>query len=502
MSSEPSRAQEAVPDSALAAALGRIDGVPISLDEVRRLARERAPSIAEAEAAVRVAEAAVRFERGVFDPELFAEMGRARTEQASASPFSGASVLTSTDVLGQSGLRALLPTGTEVAATLNATSLETNSRFAALNPQYNAFGEISVRHRLLAGGSTSVRAGSRAAEQRFDAVLARGRDTYNAVAALAEDLYWSLFAAERDLAVQFLVRDNAASVLEQARLRVEAGLAGQNQVENARVFLAEQELGLLDRQEALDFVSDQLSSLIGAYPAPGSPRFKPAHGPTGLHVAETADSLVARASRHNPTLLALGYERTALEIRLRGAKQDRMPRVDLVAALRSNGLSGAGRTIVFGSDTLLTAQDGNFFDTWRQVGEFRYPRWSVGIDFRMPLGGRRPGSEVERLEAEVARIEAQQEIVVRDLEEQVRFHQRSIENSTQRREIARTGVEASQRQVELGLIEYRSGRTTAFELVRLGADLAAAERRYSQELIRAARAAAALRRLVGESDVR
>ena len=47
------------------------------------------------------------------------------------------------------------------------------------------------------------------------------------------------------------------------------------------------------------------------------------------------------------------------------------------------------------------------------------------------------------------------------------------------------------------MLEYESGRTSAFELVRLGGDLAAAQQRYSRALVRTARAAAVLRVLTG-----
>ena len=66
--------------------------------------------------------------------------------------------------------------------------------------------------------------------------------------------------------------------------------------------------------------------------------------------------------------------------------------------------------------------------------------------------------------------------------------------------LAREGVEASFEQVRIGLIEYDNGRTTAFEVVRLGADLASAQRRLSEALVRAATAAADLRYLTAESS--
>ncbi|HET7497986.1 MAG TPA: hypothetical protein VFM00_06775, partial [Candidatus Eisenbacteria bacterium] len=64
-----------------------------------------------------------------------------------------------------------------------------------------------------------------------------------------------------------------------------------------------------------------------------------------------------------------------------------------------------------------------------------------------------------------------------------------------RLDAARRGVAASIEQVRIGVLEYNYGRTTAFELSRLSADLAAAQQRYSQALVRTARAAAQLRYL-------
>jgi len=60
---------------------------------------------------------------------------------------------------------------------------------------------------------------------------------------------------------------------------------------------------------------------------------------------------------------------------------------------------------------------------------------------------------------------------------------------------ATDGVEAALEQLRVGTIEYRNGRTTAFELVRLGADVATSQERYSQALVSAAKAAADLRYL-------
>ena len=48
---------------------------------------------------------------------------------------------------------------------------------------------------------------------------------------------------------------------------------------------------------------------------------------------------------------------------------------------------------------------------------------------------------------------------------------------------------------QVTICNFRNGRSRAFELVRLAADFAQAQQRYSQELVRNAKAAATLKQL-------
>jgi outer membrane protein TolC len=105
------------------------------------------------------------------------------------------------------------------------------------------------------------------------------------------------------------------------------------------------------------------------------------------------------------------------------------------------------------------------------------------------------------LTAEVERMRERFEAARRSLEEDVRASYRELSRSAQRVALAREGVDASLEQVRIGVLQYRNGQSTAFEVVRLGADLASAQQRYSQALVRAARAAADVKRLTGGSAV-
>jgi outer membrane protein TolC len=177
------------------------------------------------------------------------------------------------------------------------------------------------------------------------------------------------------------------------------------------------------------------------------------------------------------------------------AAWEALPGVDLVAGLGGNGLAGTSREVIFGTDTLRTTVSGGFGDAVKQAVNRDFPTWHVGLEVNIPLGFRRGWGEQDRAEAEVTIAEQRYTAAKRVLDAEVRAGCRDIANGRKRLDAAREGVAAAQEQVRIGLIEFQNGRATAFELVRLGADFAVAQQRYSQALVRSAKAAAALRQL-------
>lgn len=481
------------PGQALEETLAAIEGEDLSLAEAIDLALIEAAMVREARAGLEAAESTIIRERGGFDPELFLDLAHADLDMPTASFFSGAEVLETEETSAVGGVRIDLPTGTEIEVSLTSLRSTTNSDFASLNPQYDSFTSLTIRHPLLAGAGAAAREELSFAERRLEAAHARYADAVFGVRGAVEALYWDLYAAERDLAVQILIRSRAASLLEEAQLRAEVGLVGPGQVANARVFLAEQQLAELDRQERLDAFSDSLASLIGRRPGEGHSRFHPLDEPFRHVALEPVEDLVLRALEHNQLLLAARHEIAARDVRVEAARLRARPTVNLFGSLGHRGLSGEGQDIIFGDTVFRNETSGNITDAWSQIRGWDYPSWSLGLEFLLPVGLRQDRGEYQRLQAEVDRAEQQLLDAERLLEEEVRASHREIVNGTRRLEAATDGVDAALEQVRIGLIEFRNGRITAFELVRLGADMASAQQRYSDALVRTAKAAARLR---------
>jgi len=493
----PQSALAASPDSALAAAIEGLPGERLLLDDAVADAAGQATEARIAEAEMVAATNAVRREKGAFDPELFGSGHWYGADTPSASLFAGADVLQTESSNYEAGARMRLRLGTELSASLNSLRTTTNSAFSTLDPEYQAFGALTLRQPLLKGFGPSASGDLSFAERNLDSASSRYDGAVLAVRAEVETAYWELYAAERNHAVTLLIRDRAAAFHEDAKLRAKAGMIGPSNVANAEFFLTEAEQTLLDTEEQLDRFSDRLATLMGRRPS--DLRYRSGDEPPTTFPTVSRDELVAVVLRRNPDLQALGSDADALRALEKGSVWDARPTLDLIGSLGGSGLSGTPQDVFFPGDPnpVRTDIDGDRGDSVNQAVGRDFPNWNVGFVFAIPLGNREGKGERDRLRAQIVR--AEQDILAgrRLLEEEVRAQHREVERGTKRLAIATRGVAASIKQVEIGMIEYNNGRTTAFEIVRLAADLATAQQRYSDALVRTASAAAVLRQLSG-----
>jgi outer membrane protein len=482
----------AAADSALVRALESLGGQPLSLDDALAAAHGEATAIREATAARDAAAGSASRERGAFDPVLFGSLKILSDDVPAASPFSGADVVETRERRASAGARWKLPIGTEFRAVLESSRLESNSSFASLEPEITTSGRLEMRQPLLkgfgpaaSGDRTSAKATLAAADSRLD-------DAIRTVDADVTGAYWDLYAAERDLAVQRLIVERGEAFLQQADRRTRAGLGGPDEMATARAFLAEQRIVEIDREEGLEAASDRLSSLLGVAQ---TERFHPVTEPSREIDVESEETVLERALSAHDGLVAARRDLEAREAEASAARWDALPSLDVTGSVGGNGLGGTPQPVDFGGATILSQEQDSYGGAIGEALSSDYPSWSVGVELEVPLGSREGRGERDRRRAEVER--AQQRVIAleRSVREDVRARHRELRHGVRRLELARASVDASLEQVRIAAIEYDNGRTTAFELVRLAADLATAQQRYSDALVRTAKARAELRRL-------
>ncbi len=483
------------PDSALLNILNNLQGEKLTLDRAEEYAKKNSTSYKQAEAMYMASEGALRRERGKFDPVFFLNLYYNDQKIPSASYFSGASVLATKETDFSTGFRVDLPIGTEIELALNSSRLFSNSQFAFLNPEYDAIGSLSLRQPLLGGFTASARKELNQAELNVESFRRTFDQHVLVLNSSVEQAYWNLYAAERDYAVQKLTLEHAESLLEEAQLRAKIGLIGPNQVANAETFRAEQKLLMIDREEQLDAESDRFAVLIGKRPGAGFDKFITTDNPPEEFAAASVEDLVEHTLNNNLDLQALEKQVDISKALVDAASWQALPQVDFVASLSSNALGGTSQQVIFGSDTLSSSSSGTYGNVLSEIFKRKYPGWSVGVELTLPIGLRTGLGEEDRLEAGLYGAKQKYIELARTLEQRVRTSYRELVHGSERIKAAREGVEATQEQVRIGMIEFKNGKVSAFELVRLSQDFAVAQQRYSDALVKTVKAVSELTQL-------
>jgi len=171
------------------------------------------------------------------------------------------------------------------------------------------------------------------------------------------------------------------------------------------------------------------------------------------------------------------------------------PSIDAFGGYGGQGLAGTSRPIVFGGDTLGTSADTGFDHAWDQVWGDDFPEWNFGLRLTMPIPWRADRGEHERARGEYERASETLRARRLGLETDVRTAYREAETAQATLTALRELLDATQEQARIGRLEYAAGRATAYDIVDLEAQVAGAQLRFSQAMVRVARSRTELRRL-------
>lgn len=488
------RAQNApaLPDTSYLGGETESPTLAMTLDEAQALATANSPSTRSASAAVRVARGAMMSEAGVFDPLVSAEGSRVSTDSPVSSPFAG-SQLRQRSLSG--GLSWLSPIGTSLAFTLSRTTTESNAPFSTLPRARQTRARVDFVQPLLKGfGLSAARGDLRAAERDLEAATARRQAAVADLSADVEVAYWELYAAERDLSSQRLQRQRAAIFLRDQTLRARAGATGPGAVAAARTFLADEDVQLLDARLRLTTASDALRQTIGISPVDDR-RIHATSEPPTPRVIDPLPAVLERARRNNPSLRAYERDAAAALARYRRANRNAWPSVDAFGGYGGSGLAGTGQVVNFSGQQVGSNFDTGYGPAWNDVWSDKNPDWNFGLRLSMPIGWRADRGEREKQRGNMERSQESLRAQMLALEAAVRQAHREAVLSQDALTAMHELVDAAREQARIGRLEYQAGRTTAYDLVGIEADLAHAELRESQVLVRVARSLVQLDRL-------
>jgi outer membrane protein TolC len=282
-----------------------------------------------------------QLERGVFDPEVFAELVVARERASETARSTG----TQFDVDGRdsaaiAGIRTLLPTGTSLEA-----SVEQSRSISNRSPEQQvARLGLTVTQSLLQGFGPAVNLAD-VRQARLGTVASRYqlRAFTEVLLAEAETAYWNFVLAKEQIAIFESSLGVARQQRDETELRIEVGLLPEVEAAAARAEVARNEQALIDARSLLEARRLRLLRLLNpdrddAFDARLAATSDPRTALVPISVQDRAERLLL-AEKMRPELnearLLLQQQRLETVITRNGL----LPRLDFFVSLGKTGFA-------------------------------------------------------------------------------------------------------------------------------------------------------------------
>lgn len=402
------------------------------------------------------AEIRVSGAEGEFDPIVFFEAGRGRSDHPLAD--TGAADTTGADLGG--GARTRIETGTEIEVAATATYDRDRGGGGGLNPRYGTELTVTVSQDLLKDfgvdiNRTEILVRQNDAKRSAEAL----RDTIMQTLFDVEQTYWDYYFASADLEVRRQQQQRAEQLVKRAEAQVDVGEAAPIEITRARSGAAAQEIAILTAENRIRKLHHRLLERMGILGRAQSDT--PVHladEPVGELVRVTLDDALAVAAVARPGLVQAKLAIENAGLRERFTRNQRLPSVVLSADV---GLDGLDDDYAAGTDELAGAD---------------HVSWDVRLMLEVPLGNRSARAEHE--EARFAQNQAvvEAEALLQSIELEVRDAFADLQTAAGRIAAAQQARALTERLLEAEETSFRLGRTDSLNVLNAQAAAATSQR--------------------------
>lgn len=364
-----------------------------------------------------------------FDAVFFTTVSNRKIDQPTASQLasSGAEFFN----LGI-GVRKLLPTGTLVTGQYGLGRTKQSFSFQTLNPAYTSSFSIDIRQPLLRGYGVDL--------NRSTIVIARNnrrisdlafrrqiRDTLRS----AEELYWRLVQARRDVIITALEVADFEEIYQYLVARRDFDIlpvniyASRADMEATRVDFVRRRDFMLDAEDRLiSLMNDPSINLVDNVELIPTD-FPPAERIVIDRLAEVQTALDNRTEIHEQELRIANAK-----VFVGQAKNSQLPQLDLAVTTTFQGLGASA--------------DRSFDEVTRS----NFINYEISVQFELPIGNRAPRAARRRAELQHSQAMAQLRRVLEDIILDVNLAARQVETSYDQINPSFASVQARRRELE------------------------------------------------------
>jgi outer membrane protein len=459
------------------------NAMKLSLQDVFRTSMERNLGISLQSYDYRMAGESLRSQYGLYDWFAQGTLSRAKVKGTSQS---GGTTTTETD-LADIGVAQNLPAGGNYFLGFNNSrqgeSFSPSLLLQASQPLLRNFGiDITRRGILIARNTLGI------SREAFRLALMNAALT-------VEQAYLDLVYARRNVEVVkeslFLARDQSRIT----QIRIDVGASAPLDILQPRVQIATTEEQLISAVALVRSAEDRLRAVMNLQPSDWSRPIIPTDPVEYTPVTIDMDNSVTRAMELRPELRQALLANDIRRVNYLYARNQVLPQLDL----NLNYRSATSRTVQgFDPNGVPIFTTPSYSQGLRQVGNFDFPAWTVGVTVGVPILniGARAEKKRAELDLEASRIDQAQ--TAQNVMVAVRSAARDVDTAARTIVASRTAREAAEQNLEAERRRYENGMTTNFQVLTIQQQLSDARVRELQAQVGYAEALANYHRQVGD----
>jgi outer membrane protein TolC len=363
--------------------------------------------------------------------------------------------------LTESGIKQKGITGSQWALSYLLTRTWDDLTYSRLSTRYEPILAFQIKQPLLRDAWEKVNlAGVNIARLNHEVALAGFRQKAEDISTEVISIYWLLLQARRDLEIQQQLLDRTLDTLRKVQGRKEID-ATAVQIKQTEASVKAREAVLVQAKKRITDVQDALIRLM-ADPQMnllGESEIVPVTSPDTTPAKLEPSELLKLAVKNNPAVEQARIALLVADINIDVAKNQQMPRLDLVASARSQGLARGESTA---RDSLNTGD---------------YASYALGFSLEYPLGNRQRKAELLRRKLERSKAVSTLQNIADQVATAVRERIRKVQTSHAQIQIQQDAFEAAG--IHLQALEdtepIRERLTPEFLLVKLQAQEALAD---------------------------
>jgi outer membrane protein TolC len=444
--------------------------------------------------------------RGVLNTSILFNTNVNRLVTPSTSVLQGGDTLLDLSSLYELVVHKPFEKGLDLDVNFSTRRARSSSFFSSLNPAFGSnFGLSLTQHLLKDFGSISrgrfVRIARNSYGMSEEEFVVRTTEIVNNVL----NAYWDLVFTDEDIKTREASKKLAEVILEHNKIQLEVGTMSSLDVVQAEAEVAAREEELVVSRHTRRLTEDQLKKLISSNPDPGlitatiEPMSKPDPPPAP---SDDINQAIRRALEIRPEVKQMLLDQENRKINVDYTRNQLRPTLDLVASYSQNGLGGLG--IVrdysqgfFGAPVIGTVP-GGFFDSLESLFSQRFVGYTVGFNFRMPIGNDEARSNNAQAQISLKQGEERLRSLRQKVALEVRDAYGRFEMNRARVDAAQITVRFADKKLQGEQDKYNLGASTTRFVIEGQRDLLVAQNRLLQAKLDLIKSRIAVDKAVGD----